>query len=99
MDRDATRRQRLAAWRVFGESQTVLASDALLTLAHLGLAFQYVDDILGIWGDPMRTGKPVGSDITARKKSLPVTYVLSKDSDGRAAPATAVSSRPLNHRA
>jgi geranylgeranyl diphosphate synthase, type I len=52
---------------------------------HLGLAFQYVDDILGIWGDPATTGKPVGSDITARKKSLPVTYALSKDSGGRLA--------------
>jgi geranylgeranyl diphosphate synthase type I len=170
MDRDVTRRQRLAAWAIFGESQTVLASDALLTLAfsvllehpaglglapfrmlaqayqdlltgqamdllfesydrvdveeciqmadnktaallacstrigavlagaqpqqadafedfgrHLGLAFQYVDDILGIWGDPARTGKPVGSDITARKKSLPVTYALSRDNDDRLA--------------
>jgi geranylgeranyl diphosphate synthase, type I len=170
MDRDLTRRQRPAAWTIFGESQTVLASDALFALAfsvlledsaesgsaalrvlaqayqdvlagqlmdlqfescdrvnvedcirmadyktaallacstrtgavlagaqpsqadaledfgrHLGLAFQYVDDILGIWGDPARTGKPVGSDITSRKKSLPVTYALSKDEDGRLA--------------
>jgi geranylgeranyl diphosphate synthase type I len=48
---------------------------------HLGLAFQFVDDILGIWGDPARTGKPVGSDITARKKSLPVAYALAKNKD------------------
>jgi geranylgeranyl diphosphate synthase type I len=52
---------------------------------HLGLAFQYVDDILGIWGDPSTTGKPVGSDIAARKKSLPVSFALSKDKGGRLA--------------
>ncbi|QFZ18454.1 polyprenyl synthetase family protein [Saccharothrix syringae] len=44
---------------------------------HLGMAFQYVDDLLGIWGDPARTGKPVWSDLRARKKSLPVVAALS----------------------
>jgi geranylgeranyl diphosphate synthase type I len=44
--------------------------------AELGLAFQLVDDILGIWGDPAVTGKPVFSDLRSRKKSLPVTYTL-----------------------
>lgn len=44
--------------------------------AHAGLAFQLVDDVLGIWGDPGTTGKPVLSDLRARKKSLPVAYVL-----------------------
>jgi geranylgeranyl diphosphate synthase type I len=45
--------------------------------AELGLAFQLVDDLLGIWGDSDRTGKPVGSDLRARKKTLPVAYALS----------------------
>jgi geranylgeranyl diphosphate synthase, type I len=40
--------------------------------AELGLSFQAVDDLLGIWGDPDVTGKPVGSDLRSRKKSLPV---------------------------
>jgi geranylgeranyl diphosphate synthase type I len=43
---------------------------------HLGAAFQLVDDLLGIWGDPTVTGKAVLADLRARKKSLPVTYVL-----------------------
>ena len=43
---------------------------------ELGMAFQLVDDLLGIWGDPARTGKPVYSDLRARKKSLPVTYAV-----------------------
>jgi geranylgeranyl diphosphate synthase type I len=38
----------------------------------LGLAFQALDDWLGIWGDPKRTGKPVGSDLRQRKASLPI---------------------------
>lgn len=44
---------------------------------HLGLAFQAVDDLLGIWGRPEMTGKPVWSDLRQRKKSLPVVAALS----------------------
>ena len=47
--------------------------------AHLGLAFQHVDDLLGIWGDPAVTGKPVNSDVRSRKKSLPVVAALTSD--------------------
>ena len=43
---------------------------------HLGLAFQHVDDLLGIWGDPAVTGKPVHSDLCSRKKSFPVVAAL-----------------------
>ncbi|MYX39696.1 polyprenyl synthetase family protein, partial [Streptomyces sp. SID89] len=41
-----------------------------------GLAFQLIDDVIGIWGDPERTGKPAGADLAARKKSLPVVAAL-----------------------
>jgi geranylgeranyl diphosphate synthase, type I len=43
---------------------------------ELGLAFQHVDDLLGIWGDPAVTGKAVGNDLRLRKKSLPVVAAL-----------------------
>jgi geranylgeranyl diphosphate synthase type I len=43
---------------------------------HLGMAFQLVDDLLGIWGHPAVTGKPVYSDLRSRKKTLPVTWTL-----------------------
>jgi geranylgeranyl diphosphate synthase type I len=43
---------------------------------HLGLAFQAVDDLLGIWGDPAVTGKPVFGDLVRRKSSLPVAIAL-----------------------
>ncbi|HEY74715.1 MAG TPA: polyprenyl synthetase family protein [Thermoflexia bacterium] len=46
---------------------------------HLGLAFQIQDDILGIWGDPEKTGKPVGSDLRSRKKTLPILHGLRHD--------------------
>ena len=42
----------------------------------LGLAFQHVDDLLGIWGDPAVTGKPVHSDLCSAKKSFPVVAAL-----------------------
>ena len=43
---------------------------------HLGLAFQVQDDILGIWGDELITGKSVASDLVEGKNSLPVLYGL-----------------------
>lgn len=43
---------------------------------QLGVAFQLADDLLGIWGDPKVTGKPAGSDLVSRKKSLPVVAAL-----------------------
>ncbi|GII56821.1 dimethylallyltransferase [Planotetraspora thailandica] len=44
--------------------------------AETGLAFQLVDDLLGIWGRPEATGKPVLSDLRSRKKTLPVVAAL-----------------------
>jgi geranylgeranyl diphosphate synthase, type I len=43
---------------------------------HVGIAFQFVDDLLGIWGEEEDTRKPVLSDLRARKKSLPVVAAL-----------------------
>jgi len=44
--------------------------------AAVGRAFQIRDDMLGIWGEASKTGKPSGSDIRRKKKSLPVVYAL-----------------------
>ncbi|MFC8820960.1 family 2 encapsulin nanocompartment cargo protein polyprenyl transferase [Streptomyces rochei] len=54
--------------------EEVAALDAFGRAA--GLAFQLIDDVIGIWGDPRRTGKPAGADLAARKKSLPVVAAL-----------------------
>ncbi len=50
----------------------------------LGMAFQIEDDLLGLWGDPQRTGKPVGSDLLRRKKSLPILHGLTHSAELRA---------------
>ena len=43
----------------------------------LGLAFQVLDDWLGIWGDMALTGKSAESDLLSGKKTLPVLRGLS----------------------
>ena len=43
---------------------------------HIGVAFQVVDDVLGVWGDPAVTGKPVHADLRERKKTFPVLAAL-----------------------
>lgn len=63
--------------------------------AHVGIAFQAVDDVLGIWGDPAVTGKPVGSDLLQRKRTLPVTVVLAA-ADERADELVALLDGPLD---
>ncbi len=42
----------------------------------MGLVFQIRDDVLGVWGDEDRLGKPIASDIRRKKMCLPVVYAL-----------------------
>ncbi|MFJ7305629.1 polyprenyl synthetase family protein [Streptomyces sp. NPDC099088] len=43
---------------------------------HLGVAFQIVDDILGLWGDPTTTGKSASADLRSGKKTYPLVVAL-----------------------
>ncbi len=52
---------------------------------ELGLAFQIVDDILGISGDPAITGKSSSSDVRAGKRSAPVVAALTSGTEAGAA--------------
>jgi geranylgeranyl diphosphate synthase, type I len=61
--------------------------------AHVGLAFQLTDDLLGIWGAPEVTGKPVMNDLRARKKSLPVVAALTSETP-QAAELAGLLARP-----
>ena len=47
----------------------------------LGLAFQVIDDILGIWGDEEKIGKSASTDITTKKKTLPVLFGLEQSTE------------------
>ncbi len=49
---------------------------------ELGMAFQLVDDAIGIWGDSEVTGKPVLGDLRSRKKTLPITAALESGLEG-----------------
>lgn len=58
---DATA-ERTAALRQFGH--------------HLGMAYQAIDDYLGIWGNSAATGKSHSTDLRHRKMTLPVVVAL-----------------------
>ena len=49
---------------------------------NLGVAFQIVDDLIGIVGNSKITKKPVGNDIREGKKSLPILLAINKAKDG-----------------
>lgn len=49
---------------------------------NLGIAFQIIDDLIGIVGNPKVTKKPVGNDIREGKKSLPILLAI-KNAKGK----------------
>jgi octaprenyl-diphosphate synthase len=51
---------------------------------HLGRAFQIVDDVLDVEGDPCALGKSVLSDLREGKLTLPVLYALEHEPELRA---------------
>ena len=58
-----------------GSEDSKLVDSFHLFGEELGVAYQICDDILGIWGTEESTGKSA-SDISQRKKTLPVVYGL-----------------------
>ncbi|GAA1618368.1 polyprenyl synthetase family protein [Nocardia ninae] len=67
------------------EPPTVAAMDTFGR--ELGMAFQFVDDLIGIWGDPLVTGKPA-SDLARHTMSLPVVSALGSGTEAAAELAT-----------
>jgi geranylgeranyl diphosphate synthase type I len=56
--------------------------DGLAAYGHeLGMAFQLIDDILGITGDSAVTGKSASSDVRAGKRSAPIVAALTAGTD------------------
>jgi geranylgeranyl diphosphate synthase, type I len=37
---------------------------------HAGMAFALRDEVLGVWGDPVATGKPAGDDLRTGKPTV-----------------------------
>jgi len=58
-----------------GVQEETLKSLSAFTVP-LGIAYQVADDILGVFGDSAKTGKPVGSDIREGKKTLLIVKAL-----------------------
>lgn len=51
----------------------------------LGRAFQFRDDLLGVFGDPERTGKPAGDDLREGKRTVLIAHAYAHaDPTGRA---------------
>jgi geranylgeranyl diphosphate synthase, type I len=66
-----------------GASEETVAG--LATFGHeLGIAFQLVDDILGVVGDPATTGKSSSSDVRAGKSSAVIVAALRAGNDAAA---------------
>ncbi|MFP3136879.1 MAG: polyprenyl synthetase family protein [Nitrososphaeria archaeon] len=63
---------------VIASSRYEYLEDARGFADNLGIAFQLVDDLLGLVGDPAVTGKPVGSDVREGKKTLPIALALER---------------------
>jgi geranylgeranyl diphosphate synthase, type I len=61
----------------------------------LGIAFQLRDDLLGVFGDPARTGKPAGGDVAEGKR----TVLLALARERASAAQAAVLDRNLGQRA
>ena len=49
----------------------------------LGKAFQIQDDILGVFGDEQKLGKPVGSDVIEGKQTVLVARIMEKGANGQ----------------
>ncbi|PPK68332.1 polyprenyl synthetase family protein [Actinokineospora auranticolor] len=64
----------LGAMATDADQDVVAALDAFGR--DIGVAFQVADDLIGIWGDPAITGKPVGADLSRRRHSLPIAAAL-----------------------
>lgn len=63
--------------RLADASSDLLAGYAAYGTA-LGEAFQLRDDILGVFGDPDRTGKPAGDDLREGKRTVLIAYALER---------------------
>jgi geranylgeranyl diphosphate synthase type I len=67
-----------------GAPQHLIASYSAYGLP-LGQAFQLRDDVLGVFGDPSRTGKPAGDDLREGKRTALISLTLERANPRQAA--------------
>ena len=78
----------LGAALVAGREATTSEAVAAAYSAYgrpVGEAFQLRDDLLGVFGDPALTGKPVGDDLRAGKPTMLVAFAQARCTDADAA--------------
>ncbi len=78
-----------------GASETQLAELSSFGLP-LGEAFQLRDDLLGVFGDPVATGKPAGDDLVEGKRTVLVALALDAAPADEAARLDAALGTPLS---
>ena len=60
------------------QDQQIDVNNLLTFGKNVGVAFQLIDDLIGVVGDPNITGKLVGNDIREGKKTYPILLALKK---------------------
>lgn len=76
----------LFRWAMFSGARAGGLSDAAAAALeqyglHLGIAFQAVDDLLDLSGDPRATGKALFADLREGKMTYPLILALERDPD------------------
>ncbi|MDD4185430.1 MAG: polyprenyl synthetase family protein [Candidatus Methanomethylophilaceae archaeon] len=71
------------AGAMLADSSEKSADKLGLFAAEIGVAFQIVDDVLDVTGDPHMTGKKVGLDLEEGKPTLPIIYAMEHETYGR----------------
>jgi geranylgeranyl diphosphate synthase type I len=62
----------------------------------VGVAFQLRDDLIGVFGDPEVTGKPIGEDLREGKRTALMAIALSRATNGSAALLRRTLEGPVN---
>lgn len=84
--------------QAFGAENNALRTTTEKFGKAIGVLFQLSDDVLGLFGDPKKTGKPVGGDIREGKKTLFVQELYARvDGEDRSKLQSLVGNANISH--